>query len=175
VTAIGDMTQELLSCLDLALQSGPNPPPDGNICLRVGTVSYDIGRAQDLCCEGFAWVRIVRVYPSERFPNQDREPHECSQSARAVEFEMGVVRCLPFGDADAGPSCDQWAEVFLQVEEDRASMARALCCFGDGLEAWQQFLENEWVPIDGQGGCIGGTTALVAQIDCDTCTDGGAA
>jgi hypothetical protein len=80
---------------------------------------------------------------------------------------------MPFGDERAGPNCDQWTGVFLQVDEDAASMRRAVCCLFDLIDANATFITQvvvgEWTPIDGQGGCIGGRMQISVQLDCNEC------
>jgi hypothetical protein len=173
MTFVSDAAQQLLSCYDTALQEGPNPPPDDNICLRVGQVPFDVGLSQDLCCEGFAWVRVLRIFPSVNFPNPDSIPNDCQNSSYAVEFELGAIRCLPFGSEHAGPTCDEWTSVFTQVDEDAASMRRAICCIRDLQDANMTFIDQiivgEWIPIDGQGGCIGGQMNVTVHISCNEC------
>lgn len=173
MTFVSDAAQQVLSCFDVALHEGPNTPPDGNICLRVGEVPFSAGLSEDLCCEGLAWVRVLRITPSIRFPQADTQPAECPHSSYAVELELGVVRCMPFGDNQAGPSCDQWTAAFLQVDEDAASMRRAVCCVFDLINEGQTFIQQvvvgDWSPIDNQGGCIGGQMTLTIQLDCSEC------
>lgn len=171
MTYVSDIAAQLLSCYDTALQAGPNPPPDDNICFRVGTVPFSVGLNEDLCCQGLAWVRVTRIYPSSRFPAQNTTADNCSlSSSRAIEFELGAVRCMPFGDQNAGPDCDAWTSVFIQVDEDAASMRRALCCLAPLLPPGDLMLEGEWRPIDGQGGCIGGLMTVTIQTDCGDCS-----
>ena len=173
MTFVSDAANHLLSCFDTALQEGPNPPPDDNICLRVGEVPFDVGLSQDVCCEGLAWVRVLRIFPSINFPNVNNNPNDCQSSSYAVELEMGAIRCLPFGDENMGPSCDDWTAVFLQVDEDAASMRRAICCVRDLQNANMTFIDQivvgEWTPIDGQGGCIGGSMPVTFHISCNEC------
>lgn len=176
MTFVSDAAAAMLSCYDAALQEGPNPPPDDNICFRVGEVPFSAGTAEDLCCEGLAWVRVLRIYPSVNFPNQDTRPNDCQDSSYAIELELGAVRCLPFGTNAAGPSCDQWTAVFIQVDEDAASMRRAVCCMRDLISAGDQvFVEQvvmgEWTPIDGQGGCIGGSMPVTLHVSCNECVE----
>lgn len=173
MTFVMDAAQQVLSCFDMALQEGPNPPPDGNICLRVGEVPFSAGLSEDLCCEGLAWVRVTRITPSIRFPQQDSSPSNCPRSSYAIELELGAVRCMPFGDNNAGPNCDQWTAAAIQVDEDAASMRRAVCCLfdliGSGMTLVEQVVVGEWVPIDNQGGCIGGRMDVTLQVDCSEC------
>jgi hypothetical protein len=171
MTATGDAAVTLLDCFETALNENDNVP--GQICLRVGEVPFSIGLAEDLCCSGLAWVRVVRTYPSVNFPNQDYRVDDCIRTARATEFEMGVVRCLPDHGADSGATCAEWTAVFSQVDADMGAMRRALCCFIDVAPTnpafTGQLLEGEWRPINGDGGCIGGTLNVTIGTDCDEC------
>jgi hypothetical protein len=171
MTFVSVVAEDLLSCFDLALQDGPNPP--AQICLRVGEVPFSAGLSEDLCCEGFAWVRVLGITPSIRFPQPDNTPNDCQKSSWAIELEMGVIRCMPFGDEYAGPTCDQWTAAFLQVDEDAASMRRALCCIYAEIDAnttlVEQVVVGEWTPINNQGGCIGGSMPVTFQVNCSEC------
>lgn len=171
MTFVSDAAEQVLSCFDLALQDGPNPP--AQVCLRVGEVPFSAGLNEDLCCTGLAWARVVSIVPSVRFPQQDTEPNDCQKSSWAVELELGAVRCMPFGDENAGPTCDQWTAAFLQVDEDAASMRRALCCvyglIATNATLIEQVVVGAWTPINNQGGCIGGTMNVTLQLDCLEC------
>lgn len=173
MTFVSDAVQQVLGCYDMALQDGPNPPPDGNICLRVGEVPFDIGLAQNLCCEGFAWVRVISIFPSTNFPRQNFDPQNCPSASYAIELELGAIRCLPPGDENNGPNCDEWTAVFLQVDEDAASMRRAVCCVNDLIGGPTTFISQvvsgPWTPIDGQGACIGGRMTVTIQVSCSEC------
>lgn len=173
MTFVSDIAQQLLSCFDLALQEEDNPP--GQICLRVGQVPFSAGLSEDLCCSGLAWVRVTSIFPSVNFPNQDTNPNDCQSSSYAIEFELGAVRCLPFGNNNAGPSCDQWTSVFFQNDEDAAAMRQAVCCMRDLIDSGatfaDQIIAGEWTPVDGDGGCIGGTMRVTLQASCSECEE----
>jgi len=167
----GDIAQQLLTCLEAAFEDSANDTP-GSICLRVGEVPFSAGTHEDLCCTGLAWVRIVRIFPSTDFPQEDNTVAACPASGRAVELEMGVVRCLPDHGTESGATCEEWTAAFLTVDEDSEVMARALCCMQDTLGVFpvgETFLPGEWAPIDGQGGCIGGTMNVTYSYDCSPC------
>lgn len=160
---VSDTAQDLLSCLEDQLTSSPNPIPVGNICLRVGEVPFDFENGADLCCQGFAWVRVVRVYPSVRFPAQVEDPVNCITTSWGVDLEMGVMRCMPF-ERD----CDIWTAATLLVDQDASSMRKALCCYRPTILS-DLVLPGEWVPVGADGGCIGGTMQVSVQIDCGEC------
>lgn len=162
-----DSAQALLSCFEDELQTSPNPPAE--ICLRVGEVPFDVGLSEDECCSGLAWVRVVRFFPSVRFPDPVEDPNNCITTSYAIELEMGVARCKPFGTVQAGPTCDQWTALALQVDSDAAAMRRALCCFRPTIIS-DQVLPGEWTTFGAEGGCVGGTMSVTIQVDCLECT-----
>lgn len=159
---VSDTAQALLSCFEDELQIGPNPP--ASICLRVGEVPYDFEANTDLCCAGFAWVRVVRIFPSVEFPRPVDTPVYCNHTSYAVELEMGAMRCMPF-ERD----CDVWTAVTLQVDDDAAAMRRALCCYRPTVET-DNVIAGEWVPQGSEGGCVGGVMTVTSQVDCLECS-----
>lgn len=168
----GQIAQLVLSCLEDAYDGRPDPP--GQICLRVGQVPFSAGLAEDLCCTGLAWVRINRIYPSTVFPTEQTSVDgPCPVASWAVELELGVIRCLPDHGAESGASCDEWTAAFLQVDDDAAAMREAVCCATSMLATNPLFsnlnLPGTWTPIDGQGGCIGGTMLATFGYDCSDC------
>lgn len=167
----GDIAQALLDCLETAYLDVPEAQRPGQICLRVGTVPYSIGTAEDLCCTGLAWVRILRIYPSTNFPVEDAGALVCPGSAYAVELEMGAVRCLPDHGTQSGATCEEWTAAFLAVDQDAATMRKAVCCMQDQLSPpiGELFVPGTWTPVDGQGGCIGGTMTVTYGFDCLEC------
>jgi hypothetical protein len=163
MSMVSDAAQALLSCLEDQLIDLADPIPSKNICLRVGEIPMDIEHGSDICCEGFAWVRVTRVYPSVDFPTQLVSPSFCNTTSYAVELQMGVMRCMPFEK-----DCEVWTAVALRADEDAAAMRRALCCFLP-MVATDNLLPGEWVPVGADGGCIGGTMSVTVQVDCQEC------
>lgn len=173
MTARGDLVQTVLSCLDDALAGRPNPP--GEVCVRVGEVPFSLGLAEDLCCTGLAWVRVLAEQPTVAFPAELDTATPCGAHSRSVTLELGVIRCLPDHGAESGATCEEWTAAFLQNEEDAAAMSEALCCALDALKAdptsryTDLMVPGAWGPVDGQGGCIGGTRQATFGIDCTEC------
>lgn len=163
MSMVSDTAQALLSCLEDELSILEDPIPSKNICLRVGEIPFDIENGVDICCEGFAWVRVNRIYPSVDFPQQLSQQYTCNHTSYAVELQMGVMRCMPFEK-----DCNIWTLVALRADEDAAAMRRALCCFFPTV-ATEDFLAGEWVPVGNDGGCIGGTMNVTVGVDCEEC------
>lgn len=173
MSPVSDLAQQLLQCLEDAYATVPEGDRPGQFCLRVGEVAYSVGTAEDLCCTGFAWVRVIRVFPATEDLTERTTAVRCAPSMWGVELEMGVIRCLPDHGAASGATCDEWTAVFLQVDEDSAAMRRALCCMNNtslkALPNTDVMLPVEWVPVDPQGMCVGGTMTVIVGYDCREC------
>jgi hypothetical protein len=166
-----NIADQLLDCFRDELEAAPNVP--GKICMRAGEVPFDAAVGDNDCCTGLAWVRVVRVYPSLAFPDEQTEPMECVSDSYGIDLEMGVVRCHDVGTATTVTPCTSWTSEALQLDDDRAAMRRAICCFVDSTAAFpfgdNQFVFGEWAPVGPAGGCIGGTMVLTVQAQCGEC------
>ena len=105
---------------------------------------------------GQAWVRVVRIYPSNTFPQIEQNPRRSCGSDLAVELEIGVLRCAPM-PTDAGripPTMSaQWDATRLQMA-DMAAMQRAVqCCYSDS----DLVMLGNYTPAGPTGGVVGGT------------------
>jgi hypothetical protein len=105
---------------------------------------------------GQAWVRVVRVYPSNAFPQIEQDPRRSCASGLAVEMELGVLRCAPM-PADSGrvpPTMSaQWDATRLQMA-DMAAMQRAVqCCYTES----DLVMLGNYTPTGPAGGVVGGT------------------
>lgn len=165
------LANQLLECLCDALATNPNPP--AQCCLRVGDVVYaDFNQFQDQCCEGLAYVRIARIFPSHEFPAQLETWTPCTNLQFAVELEMGVFRCEPQQETVDLPSCDAWTATATQVANDWEAMTRAACCLDEQLQAdpatrGNPLIMGVWQPTNSGGGCTGGTlSVIVATMNC---------
>lgn len=167
-TQVFPLAQELLACLTEALGTNPNPP--ANYCLRSGdTVIPDFNQYTDQCCEGLAYVRIARIFPSvAEFPVEEATWTPCHPLAYGVELEMGVWRCEPSvpNPAVDVPSCEQWTNATQTQMNDWDAMTRAACCFKDSplLMPGDPVFEGIWAPLNSGGGCTGGAMPLLVGI-----------
>lgn len=159
---------ELLACLETAAGELDNPPQ--HTMLRPGAqIELLIAQARDECCEGLGWVRPVTVFPSAHFPDPDPTAVPGYPIQYVAVFELGVVRCAPMEDAQAIPSADNWNSVTAAVLADASAMRRALCCWTDSNED-TLFAIGPWLPLQTEGGCVGGIqtiTIAVGPCDCD--------
>lgn len=161
--------QILLECLRTAIQEGPDPIADENICLRFGSVVNPVlGTMTDECCTGLAWVRVVTVTgladPGDPLYNP------CLSPARRFTLEMGTARCIPYGTVQAGPTCDQWTDAALKMDADYAAMEQALCCYRDTVMdlpfAPGVISATEYLPDGPDGNCISGTYQMTVDTYC---------
>lgn len=161
------LAESLLACLCEALEGTIAGAPC-HCCLAVGPPPADY------CCEcaggssGQAWVRVVEIYPTSKFPVRTLELAKCGQTeAYAVELELGTYRCVSTLDDDGTPpTCAQTTrDVEVQLD-DAAAMRHAVCCF-QAQEGGRVLVRGSWQPIAPAGGCAGGIMRVtVAVYDC---------
>lgn len=165
-TQVQEMAATLRDCLMTELALRDNAPAE--TCLvpgEDGRTFLSIGTAEDRCCAGFAWVRVAGVSPA--IPTLGDPADGCGIDTWQLDLEMGVARCAPFGSAQTGPSCDDWAASFTQAQSDAEAMRAALCCFRPQVESGQSF-PTAWQPFGPDGGCHGGIMGVSVQLDnCD--------
>lgn len=165
------------ACLDTAL-AGPDKPAE--VCHRPGNEApLSLGVSQDECCAGLAWVRIAGIAPVVE-PDESQAPDfdKCAANGRRITLELGVARCNPFGTAAKGPTCGQWTELALLMDNDAAAMRAAVCCFTSGADPVgavgpgneiSDVRPGAWEPIDSSGGCAGGIMTVVVYTECGSC------
>lgn len=170
-TLVFPLAQELLACLTTALSSNPSPPQ--NSCLRAGDVVFpDFNQYRDECCEGLAYVRIARIFPSgDVFPVEDGAWTPCHPLAWGAELEMGVWRCEPQQTNTELPSCEEWTTTAQLVANDWEAMTRAMCCFKDSqvLLPGDPVFMGSWTPLNSGGGCTGGRMPILVGVLACSC------
>jgi hypothetical protein len=168
------LARELLACYETELAKLADPP--ASIGLRPGTiVDLLMSTADDECCNGLAWVRVVTFYPSStQVPNQDTTAQKQGPKAWAVTLELGYVRCAPTPDEHSIPSNEEWDEVTQAVMDAGAAMRRAICCMMDAqpMRA-QRVVPGQWQPAPVEGGCVGGTLPVTIMGPACDCADAG--
>lgn len=167
------LAQALLTCLCNA--SGVT-----NCCLRVGTaVVHDADLNTDLCCEGFAYVRLGTVFASDAFPEEDinrQADSNCPPPSWAVELVAGIVRCVPVGGENGEmPTCADWTSAAVQNFADAQALRAAACCFIQQVRdtnnpqlVGMSALIGRQEQGDPLGGCIERRMTITVQIpNCD--------
>jgi hypothetical protein len=170
------LARELLDCYAQELVKLEDPPT--YVQFRPGNVvAHLLSMEQDECCEGLGWVRPASFFPSSGiFPVQDTAPLKGGTPPRAwaVTLEMGYVRCAPVGDENTIPTGAEWDATVQAVMDAAAAMRRALCCFIDADKRRSgRLIPGQWLPIDVQGGCVGGLMTLVIQGPACDCSEAG--
>lgn len=156
-------SNQMLACLVVAFDDTVDPP--SNFTFLTGdAVVEDLGVYQDICCDGTAFVRVDGIDPSTNFPDPDTAASPCQPQAWALRMEVGVLRCIPVGDINAGPTLAQWAASQAQAMADANILFGAACCFTD----WQtshslRTLTGGWRILGPQGGCM--LTSILVTAD----------
>lgn len=125
--------------------------------------------AIDSCCEGQAWVRIVRTYPvlAEDFPNGRGTPLGVGNDFGAfwaVELGVGSARCAPSQDDHGNPPTGAELECSAAVLADDASrIRRVVLCELQKVESVEDVWIGEQSSVGPSGGCVG-QEALVAVM-----------
>jgi hypothetical protein len=169
-----EIADALRACLESAYSEDPDAPAE--ICHRPGgEVPFNAGLSQDECCSGLAWVRVSSVDPVvDPAASENPDFNPCASGDFRVVLELGAVRCNPSGTPERGPRCDEWTALALRMDQDRAAMRSAVCCFrdsddvGDYLPVYR-VRAGSWSPIDSSGGCAGGTMQVTAWTQCREC------
>lgn len=159
-TVIMPVLSELATCLCEEIVASGLPETCFCGIYPGGEVPFDhcVNCGQTKC--GQAWVRLVTVYPSSAFPQQDEgiDGGLCS-SPLAFRVEVGILRCAPMPDQKGNPPGveENYGAAFLQMA-DMQAMRRAMeCCLGDSKR--RHFVEN-YTPVTA-GGCVGGIWTMV--------------
>jgi hypothetical protein len=171
------LTQLLLSCLCNSVAVRPNPP--AHCCFRVGNeVAHDADLTTDLCCEGLAYVSIGEIHPvvasfrTSSTAAQANLLHACGFPSWGVSTRMGIVRCIPVGDAVTMPSCTDWNTAFAQHLSDAQALAEAVCCFKQtwfDIQLGMSVLVEANATTNPSGGCI--ERYVTMQIQTGACAD----
>lgn len=166
---VGPLMDDLLACVADRLAVTPSG--------AVSTVFLAPGElaAADYCgavarggrCSSQAWVRLVRVYPSNDFPIQDSVPRGGCPPLWAAELEVGVLRCVPVAATDrtgakgAPPSpVDQTNATLGQLADMRALVLATQCC---AAMSPRTTLLGAYQPLT-SGDCGGGTLNVTTAV-----------
>jgi len=121
-------------------------------------VAWDYcGECGDKC--GQAWLRLMRVYPYDVWPDP-ATGGKCT-SPLAMEVEIGVVRCIPaLGEGGELPDiADIELSTMLQIA-DMWAMYRAIVCCKSSFKSPQTY-----EAVGPLGGCVGGTWRAILAVE----------
>lgn len=156
-----EVAQSVLLCMCGGLAS-QSVPWEGECCVVQDTPLFNN------CCEtgGFAWARVLRTYPSTRFPNADdtTDQEDCSV-LWAAQLEVGHARCVCYTDCD----CESRGKNAKLVLDDAEAAIRGIaCCFEGGSCSGVDYRIQTQEMLDGRGGCGGSkiTIAVRHQVCC---------
>lgn len=166
---ISPIATDLLSALTIEVSPEKHPYPPQNICIRPGdVVELMIAEGRDECCEGLAWVRWNRLWPSAagEFPDLDAAASPCGVLRWAVEFEIGIARCVPIPEANAIVSSSEWTDTALRTFADAAALRRAACRY-TSTHTSRLVLIGQQAPTTLEGGCV--STVLTLTVGAKAC------
>lgn len=130
---------------------------------RASLVPGGAAVAWDDCCAGQLWVRVGRIFASERFPEPATGALRCETTTWAVEYEVGVLRCASTLDENGEPPST--AQLFGDVERtmaDAAGMRQALLYDFGGAHSLVAI--GQWLPTEVEGDCVGGTMTVTVPV-----------
>jgi hypothetical protein len=123
----------------------------------------------DTCCPGFAWVRVIRTFPTVSFPTPATSRVGCPSTLFAAEIELGVTRCaLDVLDESGGWSLGHKEADSLQVHLDRTALLQTVVCDIAPACDCNTIQLGTWLPLPTTD-CVGST--LTYTIAYDLCCD----
>lgn len=154
------VTRQILECLRTAAAENPKPP--NIVGFRTGTSGQVLaGLNEDECCEGAAFIRVIRTYPSFGVPTATATSFLCAQP-KGAEIELSMWRCAPMGNMEAPPTQDDWDCLHVDLLNDRLTLLAAVCCFIKQREQ-KSVMFGEWQTTPVEGGCVG--SSMTIQVD----------
>ncbi|MDG4796953.1 hypothetical protein [Micromonospora sp. WMMD1082] len=133
--------------------------------------------AIDSCCDGQAWVRIVRTYPvlPAEFPGGRGTPLDSGADPGAfwaVELGAGSARCAPtIDDAGQPPTAAELERSAAELADDAGRIRRSV--LGELLNAGEA--EAVWIgeqsSVGPSGGCVGQEVLVAVMTNICVCEE----
>lgn len=169
---IVEVIQYLLGCItDRLVSDGISIP--GRVCMVPGHAAWD-----DCEC-GQLTASIVKNSSSNQFPNSTLIYSPCDHPLVVWQVSFLILRCMPTGEDDDAPTCDQLASSALgQYNDSRSVKSAILCCLNEltvrdpitGVKDVMQFAAGDQVWVGPQGACGGSEITvfigLASRCDC---------
>jgi hypothetical protein len=132
--------------------------------------------AIDDCCSGQAWVRIVRVFPTQpgEFPNGRQTPVTggCDSGVFwAVELGAGSARCAPSQDDQGNPpAAEDLERAAMVLADDAGRIRRAVLCRLPRVAGVDEVFVGEQSSVGPSGGCVGQELLVTVMTNVCVCT-----
>ncbi|NLU77787.1 hypothetical protein HCA58_05125 [Micromonospora sp. HNM0581] len=133
--------------------------------------------AIDSCCDGQAWVRIVRTYPvlPGEFPGGRGTPLDDGADPGAfwaVELGAGTARCAPtIDDAGNPPTAVELERSAAELADDAGRIRRAVLCELQNVERVESVWIGEQSSVGPSGGCVGQEVLVAVMTNICVCVD----
>ncbi|MET8352642.1 hypothetical protein [Micromonospora sp. NPDC005206] len=133
--------------------------------------------AIDSCCDGQAWVRIVRTYPvlAGDFPNGRGTPLGAGNDPGAfwaVELGAGSARCAPSPDDQGNPPTGAELErSAAELADDAGRIRRAVLCELQKVESVEDVWIGEQSSVGPSGGCVGQEVLVAVMTNVCVCEE----
>jgi hypothetical protein len=122
-------------------------------------------------------VHIENVYASRTFPQPDATANVCDAPYEVVVFAVSIIRCVPVGDIDHAPSCEQLSAAAYTTFTDQLIVREAVrCCLQNqdtlgGVAGFNyRWVLDEHPTIGPEGGCAGSTLRVfMGLMNCHDC------
>lgn len=131
-------------------------------------------------CEGQAYIKVDRIYPTKPFPFEDLIWATCDHRDLAMTVEMGVLRCTPTpsGRSSSVSPAAKTAAAFKAMRDIWLMRSAVQCCFLSESVASQKYYDlSDRTKIGGartigpEGGCQGTALRLTFRLS-DACRCG---
>jgi hypothetical protein len=133
--------------------------------------------AIDSCCDGQAWVRIVRTYPvlPGEFPNGRGSPLDDGGDPGAfwaVELGAGSARCAPSPD-DMGnpPTGAELERAAAELADDAGRIRRTVLCELQAVPSVDEVFIGEQSNVGPSGGCVGQEVLVTVMTNVCVCEE----
>lgn len=169
-----DVARALLDCICLALDSTSAGCPTRR-CVVPGSEADFTS-----CCGGpkggQLTINVENVYSSRTFPIPDTTTNVCDAPYDVVSYRVTILRCVPMGDIDHAPSCEQLESAALTTFVDQFVVREAVRCCLENIDSFEavagfnyRWMLDEQPTVGVEGGCAG--SALRVLIGLGACHD----
>lgn len=162
---------DVMAALQTELAKVPAGPPMHYRIVPGLAAALALNEMVDECCQGVAWLRVVRITATREFPveSDDFLPEE--PVSWMVTVEMAVARCGGGPGPQLAPTDAQYNADTFKLMDDDSAMRRVGATFkATSTHAIDyHYGPGGWEPLAAEGGCMGGTRNITIQVhNCDS-------